>query len=85
MGAAINALTFGACFTLAAAALAQESPKEVIAAHVRTQGYKCDAPKDASRDVRASRPGEAVWILSCENARYRVRLIPDMAAIVEIL
>ena len=59
-------------------AQAQESPKDVIAAHVRLQGYKCDAPKSAQRDAKASSPDEAVWLITCENARYRVHLVPDM-------
>jgi hypothetical protein len=66
-------------------ACAGEAPKEIIAAHIRQQGYRCDAPKIAKRDPHASRPDEAVWILTCSNARYRVRLIPDMAAVVEPL
>lgn len=71
------------CVGLATPCVAQESPKQVLAAHLRTQGYKCDAPKSATRDAAASRPDEAVWIIRCENARYRVRLVPDMAASVE--
>lgn len=71
------------CVGLATPCVAQESPKEVLAAHLRTQGYKCDRPKSATRDAAASRPDEAVWTIKCENARYRVRLVPDMAAIVE--
>lgn len=62
---------------------AQESPRDIVAAHIRSQGYSCDAPQSAMRDRRASRPDEAAWILDCGNASYRVRLIPDMAAIVE--
>lgn len=62
---------------------AQESAKNIIAAHIRTQGYACDAPQSATRDRRASRPLGAVWLVRCESATYRVRLIPDMAAIVE--
>lgn len=68
---------------LATPCVAQESPKDVLAAHLRTQGYKCDTPKSATHDAAASRPDESVWIIRCENARYRVRLIPDMAAKVE--
>jgi hypothetical protein len=30
--------------------------------------------------VRLSKPDLAVWILTCGNAAYRVRLDPDMAA-----
>lgn len=66
-------------------AYAQESPKDVIAAHLRLQGYRCDAPKSARRDVRSSRPDEAVWLIDCGTARYRVRLVPDMADVIEPL
>lgn len=64
-------------------ASAQETPKDIIAAHIRSQGYSCDGPQSAKRDLRASIPEEPVWLLKCKNASYRVRLIPDMAAIVE--
>ncbi len=70
---------------VAAAAQAQEAPKDVIAAHVRLQGYPCDAPKTARRNPSASRPDEAVWVLVCANARYRIRLVPDMADFIEPL
>jgi hypothetical protein len=68
---------------LAPAALAQETPKDIIAAHVRLQGYKCAAPKSATPDAKASRPDEAVWILVCEDARYKVRLIPHLADVIQ--
>ena len=42
-------------------------------------------PVSAERDAALSRPDEAVWILKCQNASYRVRLIPDLAARVEPL
>src|ERR1700757_4087588 len=57
-----------------------QTPAEDVAAQVREQGYRCERPVAAIRDVRRSRPESAVWILSCRNARYRVRLDPDMAA-----
>jgi hypothetical protein len=60
-----------------------ESPKDDIAAQIRAQGYACDQPQSATRDAQASRPDEEVWLLRCEGASYRVRLIPDMAAQVE--
>ena len=60
-----------------------ESPKDDIAAQIRSQGYACDQPPSATRDAQASKPNEEVWILRCEGASYRVRLIPDMAARVE--
>ncbi|WP_424363685.1 hypothetical protein [Methylocystis parvus] len=72
-------LSFGVVET----ATAQETPRDIIAAHVRLQGYKCDAPQSATRDVKASRPGEAVWKIICEDARYKVRMIPNMADVIE--
>jgi hypothetical protein len=60
-----------------------ESPKDDIAAQVRAQGYACDQPQEALKDESASRPDEAVWLLRCADASYRVRLIPDMAARIE--
>ena len=65
----------------ALAAVAQtDTPATIIAAQIRAQGYGCTLPVAAERDRQASAPNEAVWILSCGNARYRVRLVPDMAA-----
>lgn len=72
-----------AVLIVGASAQGQEAPKDIIAAHLRIQGYQCDAPKSATRDPRASRPDEQVWLISCENARYRVRLVPDMMDVVE--
>jgi hypothetical protein len=60
-----------------------ESPKDDIAAQIRAQGYACDQPQSATRDLQASKPDEEVWLLRCEGTSYRVRLIPDMAAQVE--
>ncbi len=60
-----------------------EGPEDDIAAQIRAQGYTCDKPQSATRDDQASKPDEAVWVLRCEGASYRVRLIPDMAAQVE--
>ena len=63
-------------------AAAQEDPKNVIAAHIRMQGFTCDKPVSAERMRGESRPNEAVWVLKCENRSYQVRLVPDMAAAV---
>src|SRR5262249_29878650 len=64
---------------------AQQTPADGTSAQIRAQGYRCDVPVSAERDPALSRPDEAVWILKCQNATYRVRLIPDMAARVEQL
>lgn len=76
----------GAAFCLVAAgtALAQDTPMSIIAAQVRMQGHTCNEPLRAERDMLASRPNEAVWTLTCENATYRVTLVPDMAARIEV-
>lgn len=69
----------------AAAQSGAEGPVDVIAAQIRQQGYACDKPMSATPDPQRSRPDERVWVLTCANARYRVRLVPDMAATIETL
>jgi hypothetical protein len=64
---------------------AQEATKDLLAAQIRDQGYSCDKPVSAQRDLSRSRPGEAAWVLKCASETYRLRLIPDMAARVERL
>jgi hypothetical protein len=77
----------GAVATWPLAASAQQAgmPAETIAAQVRLQGHRCDEPLSATRDTALSKPNEAVWVLKCANATYRLRLIPNMAARVERL
>jgi hypothetical protein len=65
---------------LAVFAAEPDGPADIIAAQIRSQGYACSAPVEATRDPQASGPDSAVWVLACQNARYRVRLVPDMAA-----
>ena len=54
--------------------------KEILAVEVRKQGFVCTNPIDAVRDVQHSRPGDTMWLLSCEVGDYRVSLVPKMAA-----
>jgi hypothetical protein len=68
-----------------AAYAAGESPRDVIAAQIRIQGFACDRPLRAVLDKRQSRPDHEVWILRCSNATYRFSRYPDMAAKVEVL
>jgi len=49
------------------------------------QGYECNEARGVERDSAYSRPDEPVWILKCDNASYRVRLVPGMAAKAERL
>ena len=64
---------------------AEETPAQMLAAHIRRQGYRCDGPLSAVRDAERSKPDEAVWVLKCTNVTYRLTLIPDMAWKVEQL
>lgn len=62
-----------------------ESAATVIAVQIRKQGFACETPKSAEKDVDASKPDLPVWKLNCGNAVYRVQLVPNMAAKVERL
>jgi len=64
---------------------AAEVPKEIIAVQIRKQGFECKTPLSAERDPAASKPDDAAWILRCDDATYKVQLIPKMAAKVERL
>jgi hypothetical protein len=64
----------------AAAAQGEAEALQVVADQVRTQGYACANPQAVQRDPDLSRPDLPVWILTCENNRYRVELVPDMQA-----
>ena len=66
-------------------AVDSEVPKEVIAVQLRKQGFECKNPVSATRDQRDSKVDELGWILVCDGATYKVRLIPNMAAKVERL
>ncbi len=74
------------CLTLGAnGPLDAAEPKEIIAAQVRTQGFPCEKPIGAERDQKRSTPDQPVWVLRCENATYRVKMIPDMRAQIDRL
>lgn len=64
---------------------AQELPRNILAAHIRAQGFACDKALSAKRDAKLSKRDNAVWVLRCSNATYRIGLIPDVAAKVEVL
>jgi hypothetical protein len=74
-----------AAWPLAARAQQAAMPAETLAAQVRLQGHRCDEPLSATRDTALCMPNEAVWVLKCANASYRLTLIPNMAAKVERL
>ena len=53
-----------------------------VAAQVRGQGYACTDPVTATRDEAASKPDLPVYVLTCANATYQVKVIPDQAAVI---
>jgi hypothetical protein len=57
----------------------------VVADQIRRQGIHCEEPVKAERDAKLSTPHNAVWTLRCKDAVYRVRLVPNSAAKVELL
>ena len=67
------------------AAAEEEAPSGIVATQVRKQGFTCENPVSAKRDAEQSKPHETVWLLQCKTERYRVRLVPKMAAKVERL
>jgi len=70
---------------LSVAEAAGETPKDMLAAQIRSQGIACNRPLRATRDAKRSGPDHEVWILKCHNATYRIARYPDMAAKVEQL
>ncbi|MBN9291860.1 MAG: hypothetical protein J0H36_12310 [Hyphomicrobium denitrificans] len=86
---AVYFVVFGfavAAFSGAAMCLPGDEPTpDLLASQARDQGFACSQAKSAEREVKASRPNEAVWILKCENDTYRMIVIPDMAAKIEKL
>ncbi len=81
----VGAVTFGAAPVVSVALAAGESPRDVIAAQIRIQGFACDHPLRAKLDKKRSRPDHDVWVLTCENATYRFSRYPDMGAKVDVL
>ena len=57
-------------------ARAEETPKGMLAAQIRSQEIACDKPKRAVRDAKRSKPDYDVWILTCENATRGSVAIP---------
>ena len=62
-----------------------QTAMSALAAQIRSQGFACDEPQKATRDVKLSKPDYDVWVLTCKNATYRIGRYPDMAAKVEKL
>jgi len=71
------------CWVFAAIpASAQNSDITIVADQIRGQGYPCTNPQSADRVEAESKPNQPVYILTCENATYKVQITSDMPAIV---
>ena len=81
----LGSLPFGQERFGPSARAAEETPKDMLAAQIRTQGFACNKPQRAVRDVKQSKPDHEVWTLKCEGATYRISRYPDLAAKVELL
>jgi len=79
---ATGALALVCIVCSAMVSVAQDTPKEIIAAQVRSQGFACNEAVSAERLEAESSPNETVYLLKCESATYRVVLVPDQAAVI---
>ena len=57
----------------------------VLASQIRSQGFACDKAQRATRDAKLSKPDYDVWVLTCNNATYRIGRYADQTAKVEKL
>ena len=78
------ALLVLASFIAVASASAADPPPEtavaIVAAAVRDRGFACDRPLSAEREPSESQADRPVWIIWCDNARYRVVFEGDTGA-----
>jgi hypothetical protein len=80
----LGGISFGERSGLIMTAIA-ETPQDMLAAQVRTQGIPCGRALGARQNKKQSKPDHEVWVLTCDNATYRVSRYPDMGAKVEQL
>lgn len=53
-----------------------------VADQVRNQGFSCKDPASATRDEAASKPELPVYVLTCADATYSVKVVPDQAWVI---
>jgi len=83
--ATVGAVAAGLMTLPARAADPDETSKNIIAVQIRKQGFACPKALKAERGTNYGDPDDGVWVLTCDVATYKVRLIPNMAASVEPL
>lgn len=81
----VSAVFAGVVTTSALAESGLEPPMDLLATQLRLQGFACDHPESAKLDEKASKPSETVWFVMCKGVRYRMTVVPDLAAKIEKL
>ncbi len=76
-----SVLAVAALVLTAGGALADDSSIDatIVADQVRNQGFSCQDPVSATRDQAASKPELPVYVLTCADATYSVKVVPDQA------
>lgn len=73
------------CVCDQAGADARVEAKDIVAIQLRAQGIPCTNPERVIKDGPDSRPDEAAWVITCEEATYRVKLIPHIGSRVQVI
>lgn len=72
---------WAACAMVASAAAQQKNVEmTVLADQIRSQGYPCSNALSAERLAGESVGDEPVYLLTCDNATYKIRIVPDQGA-----
>jgi hypothetical protein len=68
-GVALSCIViFGSLIGIPNSLHSQTPADDIAAAQIRSQGYQCDQPITARRNVKLSKPDLPVWTLKCRNA-----------------
>ncbi len=81
----VSAIVSGLSASGAIADNGLEPPMDLLATQLRDQGFACDHPSKAQLNEKASKPNETVWTVECKGIRYRMTVVPDLAAKIEKL
>lgn len=57
----------------------------IVAIQLRAQGIPCTKPSNVIKDLVETSRDEMTWIITCQEATYRVKLIPHIGSKVDIL
>jgi len=71
-----------ALLVTATSAMGREAPINLLEI-IQQQGYPCTKPISTQSDSAHANSGEVIWVVKCEDATYRIRLIANRPAQVE--